>query len=178
MPCQRRARPAYRPLVCNNCRRAARSPKGYLRVPPRPLPRILRSAALAHPCASPAGYFLVVTRKYPKKRSPDRSPRKHRAVPCAPRPTGALRNSHCRLCGNAQTVLAHFPRWGCGARRARTGERQNQPATSGAIRVAHCALRGQIAGLAPLAEVELPQVLCFSRVDSAGVPDKIDDWVA
>ena len=75
----------------------------------------LRAALKANCGSRPAGGLLSLAcprESNQREGHPGRSPRKHRAVPCAPRPTGALRNSHCPIWGNAQTVLAKAPRWG------------------------------------------------------------------
>ena len=107
----------------------------------------MRSAALAHPCASRAGDFLVATRKYPKKgflslagRNPSGSPRSSPHRGCATR--------NATVDGVTQTVLAHLPRWGCSARRAlrglhqtRTNTNQTNPYTWGAAALSkHLAL--------------------------------------
>ena len=69
-------------------------------------------------------FFACAKKSNQKKAHPIARRAERRAVPCAPRLSRALRNSHeSKTTIRAQTVLAHFSGLSCGARRAPTGWR-------------------------------------------------------
>jgi hypothetical protein len=69
-------------------------------------------------------FFACAKKSNQKKTHPIARRAERRAVPCAPRLSRALRNSHeSKIAIRAQTVLAHNPGLSSGARRAQTGPR-------------------------------------------------------